>query len=121
MDSIPDVTAPLSKPRQASLAEDVKPGQKARVTLAADGKKFVICSLKEGVCENAALDLILDEDLTFQVKGDATVHLTGYYLPASDDEDLASGSESEGEEFSSDEDGVALLHPDDIDSGELTE
>jgi FK506-binding nuclear protein len=59
---------------------------------------LAVASLREGATESVALDLVLDEYTEFSVIGNATVHLTGYYMPeyaidGDDDGDFADEEE----------------------------
>lgn len=63
---------------------DAKSGTKVGVTctVGEDGEEEVLlCSLREGGTESQNLDLIFDHYTEFKVQGDASVHLTGYYIP----------------------------------------
>ncbi|KAJ1657609.1 peptidylprolyl isomerase fpr3 [Dispira simplex] len=70
------------------------------VKVTVDHKIFVLCSLTPGRCEQQPLDIVLTEgeEVTFYVKGENTVHLTGNYLP---DDDM--GHSGAGDEEGSDE------------------
>lgn len=94
---------------QASLADDAKNSQKASLLISTDGQEIVLCNLRERTCENVALDLILDQELSFTVKGHVAVHLSGYYMPVMDEESEDEYSDGAAE-FSSDEDGLHLIH-----------
>lgn len=69
---------------QATLSMDAKSGTKVGVTctMGEDGEEQVLlCSLRQGGTESQSLDLIFDHYTEFRVQGDASVHLTGYYIP----------------------------------------
>jgi FK506-binding nuclear protein len=42
---------------------------------------LAVAALREGAAESVALDLVLDQYSEFTVIGNATIHLTGYYMP----------------------------------------
>ena len=69
---------------QATLSMDAKSGTKVGVTctMGEEGEgEVLLCSLREGGTESQSLDLIFDHYTEFKVQGDASVHLTGYYIP----------------------------------------
>jgi hypothetical protein len=71
---------------QATLSLDASAGEKVGVTCKVggggeDGQEVLICSLREGATESHSLDLIFDHYTEFRVQGNASVHLTGYYMP----------------------------------------
>ena len=49
-----------------------------------DMDNILLCSLREGGTESQSLDLIFDSYTEFRVVGDASVHLTGYYMKEGD-------------------------------------
>ncbi|KAJ1962576.1 peptidylprolyl isomerase fpr3 [Dispira parvispora] len=74
------------------------------VKITVDHKIFVLCSLTAGRCEQQPLDIVLTEgeEVTFYVKGENTVHLTGNYLP-DDDMDVAGAEDEDEDEEDSEE------------------
>ena len=63
---------------------DAENGTKVGVTctLGEDGdEEVLLCTLREGATESQSLDLVFDHYTEFNVKGNAAVHLTGYYMP----------------------------------------
>ena len=65
---------------QACLAGDVSSDSRATVTVKTEGVVRNVCTLLGGVCESQTLDLIFAANIpiTFSVKGNAVVHLSGY-------------------------------------------
>ena len=62
---------------------DAAPGQRVGVSAkVADEQEVLLCSLREGGQESANLDIVLDHYTEFAVRGEAAVHLAGYYMPA---------------------------------------
>lgn len=73
---------------QATLSMDAENGTKVGVTctLGEDGdEEVLLCTLREGATESQSLDLVFDHYTEFNVKGNAAVHLTGYYMPDFED------------------------------------
>lgn len=73
----------------------------AAVFAKVDGKEFVITHLTAGKTEHTSLDLYFrnDQEVTFGVKGEAEVHLSGYFEPDhGDDEEDMYGDFPYGEE-----------------------
>ena len=62
---------------------DAAPGQRVGISAkVADEQEVLLCSLREGGQESANLDIVLDYYTEFAVRGEAAVHLAGYYMPA---------------------------------------
>ncbi|KAL2609953.1 hypothetical protein R1flu_028526 [Riccia fluitans] len=96
---------------QATLGLEGKSKERAVVKCKVGNKpELLLCSLIPNVLESCSLDLLFDEDVTFSVVGNSSVHLIGYYMPLEDDEneddDYAFGgsSEEESEESEDEED-----------------
>ena len=66
---------------QACLAPGSKGTATILVKVSSDDKPLAICTLKHGSRESLSLDLIFDSYTEFTISGNATVHLTGYYMP----------------------------------------
>lgn len=67
---------------------DAKAGQKVGLTckVGENGdEELLLCTLREGASESQSLDLIFDHYTEFKVHGNASVHLTGYYIPDYDE------------------------------------
>merc|ERR1712150_357824 len=72
---------------QACIDPEAKKGTNAKVMINQNEKRYAIASLKEGEQEFCALDLFVESgNTTLSVKGNASVHLTGYFEP--DDMDV---------------------------------
>lgn len=75
---------------------------KATVVAKVDGKEFVLTHLENGKAEHTTLDLYFrdDQEVSFLVKGEAEVHLSGYYEPSHEDgeDDLYGGFPDEDDE-----------------------
>merc|ERR1719373_406660 len=64
---------------QACLAPDAKDGASAKLMVKQEGVAYCVACLKEGVTESCSLDLFLNsKEAEFIVKGNASVHVTGY-------------------------------------------
>lgn len=69
---------------RACLSPDARKGAKARLELDEGSQSFSIAQLSEGSLEDLKLDLNLEAtEATFLVKGDCSIHLTGYFEAAS--------------------------------------
>lgn len=66
-----------------------------------EDKEFILCSLSAEKCEQQPLDIVFSsgETVTFSIKGDLPVHLTGTYVMPEDEDFL---SDDEDEEIDSD-------------------
>jgi len=51
------------------------------------GKNYAVAHLKEGITESCILDLFIPGETKLEVKGKATMHLTGYFENAVADEE----------------------------------
>ncbi|KAG2199381.1 hypothetical protein INT47_001563 [Mucor saturninus] len=93
------VSAPF-RIAMASLGEDVTDEKRTTVTVVVDKKEYVLCTLIANKIEQQALDItfVEGEEITFAVKGDNIVHLTGNYVFSDDEEEMGSEMESEDDE-----------------------
>lgn len=70
---------------------DAAPGQRVGISAkVSDEQEVLLCSLREGGQESANLDIVLDHYTEFAVRGEAAVHLAGYYMPAYEQDEGAS-------------------------------
>ena len=84
---------------QACLAPGAQKGAHATLLLkVGDGPALAVTSLREGMNESAALDLVLDSYAEFSVWGAAEMHLTGYFIPGYEDDVDGSYGNMEDEE-----------------------
>lgn len=91
----------------ASLGPQAE-GKTSRTTLILkidDKEDYALCSLTLGKVEQQPLDLVFaqGESISFQVEGDSSIHLTGYYLEDSVDDFIDDDMEEDGDEIYSDE------------------
>lgn len=51
-----------------------------------DNKSYIVCNLQKGAVNQVPLDLNFSEgeEVTFTIKGEGVVHLTGYLMPDED-------------------------------------
>jgi len=84
---VPFVPSPESDDKlhvsQACMAPGASKNAKATLMLRVGDieEPLAVAALREGASESVALDLVLDEYTEFSVIGNATIHLTGYYMP----------------------------------------
>ena len=96
---------------QACLAPGAPKNARATllIRVGEQDEPLAVAALREGATESFSLDLVLDEYTEFSVHGNASIHLTGYYMPEyaiDDDED---------EDYDDDDDEYAMLeHPYDL-------
>jgi FK506-binding nuclear protein len=66
-----------------------KKGSKATLMVKSGDEEvaYAVCSLREGGTESMSLDLALEEYSEFSVVGNCPVHVTGYFMPADDEDD----------------------------------
>jgi FK506-binding nuclear protein len=87
---------------QACMAPGASKNAKATLMIRVGDNEepLAVAALKEGATESVALDLVLDQYTEFSVIGNATVHLTGYYMPeyAIDGDGGEDDDEEEGDE-----------------------
>jgi len=99
---------------QACLAPGSKGTATILVKVGSDDKPLAICTLKHGSRESLSLDLIFDSYTEFTISGNATVHLTGYYMPEfevqhDDDDDSEDDYDNDfGLDMDMDEDDAAI-------------
>jgi hypothetical protein len=77
-----------------------KAGQVSELIIHYGEQKFTLCTLRSGTCDQAPFELNLfpEEEVKFEVKGPAEVHLIGYIVPFGEgDEELDSEGDEEGE------------------------
>lgn len=88
---------------QACMAPGASKNAKATlmVRVGDNEEPLAVAALREGASESVALDLVLDQYTEFSVIGNATVHLTGYYMP----EYAIDGDSDEEDDEEDDEDG----------------
>ena len=86
---------------QACMAPGAPKNAKATlmIRVGESDEALAVAALKEGSSESVALDLVLDEYTEFSVIGNATIHLTGYYMP----EYAIDGEDGEGDEDEDDD------------------
>ncbi|XP_067626340.1 39 kDa FK506-binding nuclear protein [Eurosta solidaginis] len=95
-----------SKPFHISLAsldtDSASDGGANQIYINHDNQKFLICTLRQGTCEQVMLDLNFGEgdEICFQCIGSGNVSLTGYLIDKFNfmDDDLDDEDESEAEE-----------------------
>ncbi|KAG0164946.1 peptidylprolyl isomerase fpr4 [Apophysomyces sp. BC1034] len=99
----------------AALPESATNKKRTSVCVKVDNEDYVLCTLVPGKIDQQILDIsfVEEEEVTFMVKGDNTVHLTGNYT--SNQEDWSDGElstdEDEEEEEEDDEDEELLSNP----------
>ncbi|KAI8391372.1 uncharacterized protein BYT42DRAFT_542931 [Radiomyces spectabilis] len=98
------VSAPF-RVSMAALSDTISSKDRSTLCVKVDKNDFALCSLVPEKTEQQPLDLTLveGEEVTFYVKGDNTIHLTGNYI-FEDDEDEYSDDD---EEMESDEENWA--------------
>ncbi|KAI8349680.1 hypothetical protein BD560DRAFT_410160 [Blakeslea trispora] len=89
----------------ASLTEQISENKRTTVAVVVDNKEYVLCTLIPNKIEQQSLDhtFVEGEEVTFAVKGDNIVHLTGNYVFTDDDEEMGSEIDSEEGEESDEE------------------
>ncbi|PIA17743.1 hypothetical protein COEREDRAFT_80401 [Coemansia reversa NRRL 1564] len=82
----------------AALGTDIEANTRTSVVVTVDEHKFVLCSLTPSKIEQQSLDIILTEgeEVTFEVQGDNTIHLTGNFIAElSEDSDEESDDDND--------------------------
>ncbi|OBZ82910.1 hypothetical protein A0J61_09042, partial [Choanephora cucurbitarum] len=110
----------------ASLTEQISENKRTTVTVVVDNKEYVLCTLIPNKIEQQSLDhtFVEGEEVTFAVKGENIVHLTGNYVFTDDDEEMGSEVDSDeemGSEVDSDEEELLKNLPENITPEQLRE
>ncbi|KAJ2607903.1 peptidylprolyl isomerase fpr3 [Coemansia sp. RSA 1365] len=92
----------------AALGTDISGNTRTSVVVTVDEHKFVLCSLTPSKIEQQSLDIIFTEgeEVTFEVQGDNTIHLTGNFI--------AELSEDSDEESDDDDIDLSQLTPEEL-------
>lgn len=103
---------------------DAKANRTTLIMKIDDKEDYALCSLTLGKTEQQPLDLVFaqGEQISFQVEGSSSIHLTGYYLDDSADDFINDDEEDEDEIYSDEaEEDSQIEYDSEFDSEEYDE